>query len=358
MKEREYGDGRIYVRSGSSNQWIEYWVNGVQYRESSGSPDERVAAVLLKRRIAEKRASQYGLADFVGPQRVTVKELLDGLLDDYRIRGRKSMAETYYHLQPIRRLLEGCLAVDVTAAKLRWYVARRLDEGKSNATINRELAALRRAFNLAHQGGQVKTVPAFPMLPENNVRRGFSEVSEFELVVRCLPDYLQDLVRFAFLIGWRRGEVTSLQWDMEDLQGRLITLPTSKNNKGRVLALEGELWEIIERRHAERELVPWVFHRYGERIRAFRKAWASACQAAGVPGRHFHDFRRSTVRNLTRAGVPEKIAMDMTGHETRSVYDRYNITSEEDLRSAARKLQGYLENVRNDPHSTRTAINP
>jgi integrase len=139
---------------------------------------------------------------------------------------------------------------------------------------------------------------------------------------------------------------------MVDQPGRLIVLPTSKNGKGRVLALEGELWDIIERRYAARGLVPWVFHRHGQRIRGFRKAWAAACQAAGVPGRHFHDFRRSTVRNLTRAGVPEKIATDLTGHKTRSVYDRYNITSEDDLRAAARKLQAYLATMQVDRHRT------
>jgi integrase len=159
------------------------------------------------------------------------------------------------------------------------------------------------------------------------VRRGFFEVAEVEAVVRGLPDYLQDLVRFAFLTGWRRGEITGLRWDMIDLPGRLITLPTSKNSRGRVLALEGELWEIIARRYAARGLVPWVFHRHGQRVKAFRKAWAAACQAAGVP---------------------EKIAMDLTGHRTRSVYDRYNITSEEDLRAAARKLQSYLAGLRTE----------
>jgi integrase len=92
--------------------------------------------------------------------------------------------------------------------------------------------------------------------------------------------------------------------------------------------------------------VPWVFHRYGQRIHAFRKAWTTACAAAGFPGRHFHDFRRSAVRNLTRAGVPEKTAMDLAGHKTRSVFDRYAITSEDDLRQATQRVQGYIDTVR------------
>jgi integrase len=141
-------------------------------------------------------------------------------------------------------------------------------------------------------------------------------------VVRLLQGYLQDVALFAYHSGWRRGEVIALQWDMVDREQRIVTLPTSQNEQRRVLALEGELCEIIERRCAERGLVPWVFHRCGQRIKTFRRAWATACDAAGLPGRYCHHFRRSTVRNLTRAGVPEKIAMDFTAHKMRSVFDR------------------------------------
>jgi integrase len=311
----------------------------------------------LKRRITEKRADQYGIADFVGPQRTTVGELLDDLLEDYRIRGRRLLPDTRFHVLAVRRRLAEVPAANIDGRKLRWYVARRLDEGVANATVNRELAALRRAFNLAKQDGRVRQVPAFPMLPEDNVRRGFFEVDEVEAVIDALPDYLQDLVRFAWLTGWRRGEVTGLRWDVVDVAGRLITLPTSKNNKGRVLTLQGELWSIIERRHAARGPM-WVFHRHGERIRGLRKAWDTACQAAGVPDRHFHDLRRSAVRNLTRAGVPDKVAMDLTGHKTRSVYDRYNITAESDLRAAVQRVQSYLISMRADPHRTRIVAVP
>jgi integrase len=318
----------------------------VEYRESSGSEDVQVAKALLRQRIAEKASSQAGLSTFIGPQNTDLGDLLDTLLDDYRIHGRRSLATTMYHLQAVRRLLAGCTVGDVTPAKIRWYVARRLDEGVKNATVNRELAALRRAFNLGRMDNRVRQVPQFVALPEHNVRRGFFELDEAERLIQFLPDYLQDLTWFAYYSGWRRGDITGLTWEMVNRKERLILIERTKNDRSRLLALEGELWAIIERRFAERGLVPWVFHRHGQPIQTFRKAWATACQAAGLQGRHFHDFRRSTVRNLTRAGVPEKIAMDLTGHKTRSTYDRYNITSEEDLREASRKLQGYLETVR------------
>jgi len=88
---------------------------------------------------------------------------------------------------------------------------------------------------------------------------------------------------------------------------------------------------------------PWVFHEKGRRIQSFRKAWASACQRAGVPDLLFHDLRRSAVRNMERAGIPRTIAMAISGHKTESVYRRHDIVAERDLTYAAARLESYLE---------------
>jgi len=156
----------------------------------------------------------------------------------------------------------------------------------------------------------------------------------------------------------RRARV--LRWSDVDRTGGVIRLRPehSKNGRGRTVAIEGDLRVILERRWQARQLkdedgtvrvAELVFHRNGAPVGDFRKAWAAACVEAGlykvvgvnadgsekrIPSRLFHDLRRSGVRNMVRAGVRERVAMEISGHRTRSIFDRYNITSEDDLREA------------------------
>jgi integrase len=124
---------------------------------------------------------------------------------------------------------------------------------KAAATINREI--LKQALNLARKHGRLSRVPYFPMMREDNARQGFFEHADFERVVAQLPEPINDIARFGYLCGWRRGEIMPLRWNAVDRvarEVRLRRLRTSKNGQGRVLPLEGELWDLTERRWTAR----------------------------------------------------------------------------------------------------------
>jgi integrase len=174
-----------------------------------------------------------------------------------------------------------------------------------------------------------------------------------------LPDYLRPAIQFAYITGWRiRSEVLSLTWAQNDFAAGAGTVRlevrTTKNKHGRTFVMTSELRALLEgQRAAVPENVPWVFPHRGRQLTRFDKSWRTACLNAGlgtlvsakprkiVTPRLPHDFRLTAVRNLTRAGVAESIAMKMTGHKTRSVFDRYDIVSERDLREASEKLSAF-----------------
>jgi len=321
------------------------------------SPRDSPAAGTEKHELPETRLKRIGCVAAgpalitAQPARLTFRAATRDVLDDYRINRKRSLVDVQrhlrLHLEPFfgRRRMAA-----ITTADVRRYVARRQGEGARNATINRELALLKRAFTLAIAAGTLPSRPHIPLLREDNVRRGFFEAGEFESVRRRLPPDLADFVSFLYTTGWRwRSEAARLRWANVAFDAGEVRLEpgTTKTGEGRIFPFTAELRALLERRRAvtrdrEHELgriVPHVFTRaHGEPLGTFNKAWATACRAAGVPGRVLHDFRRTAVRNLVRAGVPERVAMQMVGWKSRQMLDRYHIVSTADLIEAARKL--------------------
>jgi len=211
-------------------------------------------------------------------------------------------------------------------------------------------------FNLGIQAEKIFRKPYVPMLQEHNVRQGFFERAEFLAFRDALPDYLKPVVTFAYCTGWRRQEILSLKWHQVDLVAKSVRIEgdSTKNKKARTIALDGELLEAIQGQWEKRKvaeipgqspalLCPYVFHRDGKPLGDFRAAWDNALKETGLAGKLLHDFRRTAVRNMTRAGVPERVAMTVSGHKTRSVFDRYDIVSDDDQRDAARKVWEYAQ---------------
>ena len=334
------GMGRVFKRG--SIYWIAYNHRGKEHRESARTDSESDARKLLKKRIGEAVSGKL-----IGPteERLRFNDMAETLLTDYQVNERRSTAHLRGSIRHLRNFFGLDRAMDITTGRIKAYILSRQKEGAANASINRELAALRRMFSLAVQDESLRQAPHVPKLQENNARQGFLDHGAFTVLRTHLPPYLRDPITFLYLSGWRVGEMRALEWRDVDLQGKVVRLrpEISKNKDGRLLPLSAELLEIVERAYRGRRLdCPSVFHRDGEPIGDFRKAWSNACRAAGFGPILVHDLRRSAVRNMIRAGIPDRVAMALSGHKTRSVFDRYNIVSESDLSAATEKLQAHL----------------
>jgi integrase len=176
----------------------------------------------------------------------------------------------------------------------------------------------------------------FTSLGEADPREGFLEPGDFPRLRQELPEHLRMLFTLAYYTGTRAGEIRKLRWENVDLIDEDLRLRDTKNGRPRTVPLNGETVEMLKIEHARRPECEWVFS-----VGSFRKAWKRACSKAGFDGLLFHDLRRSGVRNLVRSGVPESVAMAISGHKTRAVFERYNITSNRDLKEAMRKVTDY-----------------
>lgn len=323
--------------------WISYYAKGERVRESTNTKDKAPARQLLQQRLGQ-------LADgkFTGPgaDRVSFEDMAKDFINDYVVNGKRSLDVARRRVEKhLARFFGGKKAHDITPAEVRAFITARQEEGAAAGEINLELAALKRMFNLALQTEKIHRKPYIPMLKLNNARQGFFEEHEFLRLLPHLPDDLRPPVTFAYWTGWRiKSEILSLTWAQVDFDAATVRLEpgTTKNQEGRLLYMTTDLRALLEQQWRDHLALsptcPLVFHRNGKRIKDIRGSWERACRDAKVMGKIPHDFRRTGVRNMVRAGISERVAMKMSGHKTRDVFDRYHIVSDGDLREAAQKL--------------------
>ena len=333
--------GTVYLRG--RIWWIKYSQSGRAYYESTESRKKSVAKEILKQREGEIVEGKLPGVLF---KKTTFRDLKDEFIDDYKINQRKSLERAEISAKHLGKFFSGYQANQITTAAIKKYVKKRKEVGSANGTINRELRALGRMLSIGYEDGKVARIPHIPMLKESNPRVGFFEHEDYFKLYKALPEELKPVAAFAYTYGWRKSEILGLVWDRVDLNEKTVRLEAgeTKNDEARTIYIEDELVKVLKLQKLK-GTKGYVFHRNGRRIKDFRGAWKKACKDAKIGIRLFHDFRRTAVRNMVRSGIPERVAMMISGHKTRSVFDRYNIVSPNDLKMAAEKMKAFSETV-------------
>jgi len=391
MARRVKGEGSILKLKGCRFWYASYFNhNGKQIRVSTRTEVKQEALTILRKLTGDR---DKGLAPVSDLRKIYYRDLRAGLLASYIERGNKSLYEksdgnggTEELVPGLKRLDEffgfgpdnpGLPVIRLTTDAARQFAKTRKEAGAGNAVINRSLSCLRRMLRLAHQEGKIQTVPYIPLLKEPPARRGFLPREDFERLRGLLPGHLRPVVTFLYYCGCRLGETKAIEWPQVNLDARLITLHEEQTKTGepRVIPIPSEVAMMLA------EIEP----KEGKVFDAtnLRTEWAKACAAAGLGeltpmdnGRHrwvkyrgliIHDLRRSALRNLVKAGVNEREAMRISGHSTRSVFDRYAIVTTKDLTEAMRRVElaalasGQAEMIRSKtgkkvPHGTRKLL--
>jgi integrase len=351
--KRTYGTGSL---SKIGNIWhIRYYdAAGIRKSESTGTDNEAKA-----NRFLVKRQGQIAAGQNVEPKKnvgamakayFAHLEVKSAAVDqglpaptqawqaktkkrNYRLQLRRWELHLEDHFAGARKVLSN---------HLDEYITSRRKEGAKDPTIQRELSLLQKMLNHAN----VPNLPKFPRLAESLPRQGFAEDAQFEQLRNHLVDAgVRGIVSIAFRYGFRKEELQNLLCRQVNFADKSLHLyqGTTKNSQPRKIVLDAASLEEIKAAAKGKGPDDYVFtwttgNKKGKRIRDFRESWNMACEAAKLPELLFHDLRRSAVRRMVRRGVPPLVARRISGHLTDAVFQRYDITSDQDLALAAEKI--------------------
>ena len=375
MPKREWGTGGLIKIQGCRYWYAQFYdTNGKQRRVSTRTVVKKKAQGILRNLLTDK---DRGLA-FVGDlKKIRYGDLRAALLHNYTERGNKSLPtlangdETIWGLKALDEFFEykhgqmGLPLTRMTTDAAREFVRKRQMEGVANSTINGSLACLRRMLNIAHEDGKIQIVPKIRLLKAGAARKGFLPREKFDELLGHIPANLKPLITFLYYCGVRVGEAQQIQWSQVELNAALIRLEEEQTKTGepRKVPLPDVLVKMLESQEPKEGTVFDVTN--------LRKAWHKSCAASGLGtledvegsynkrynGLIIHDLRRSAIRNLVTAGVSEKVAMSISGHKTRSVFDRYHIVDAKDVTQAMKRVENLaVSNSENSvkmlPHKT------
>lgn len=328
---RDRGTGSIFKQPGCTKYTIQFYTNGRRVRQATGTNDKKVAQAKLNEKLAQIDKGEPILPSRRKP--LLISELYDPLQAEYIRNKRRSLKALKLRWQHLKPTFGDRRAAFVTKDDIEKYCDTRLAEGAKRATVNREVAALKKMFRRAAE--KLPKLPSFPSKLPEDVRKGFVEDEVFSLLTANAHElWLRTFLEIAYTFGWRVGEILSRRVRHIDLSKRIIRLDPgeTKNGMGRECVMTVRIHELLKECVAGKAKDDFVLtrSRNNKPVRSFRVAWSTLVNKAGCPDLLVHDLRRSAARNLRAAGVAESTIMKIGGWETDSVFRRYAIVSNKD----------------------------
>ena len=346
-------------RSKRVKYWIQYRMPGGKQRKEFVGPSIEEARDADGKRKVQKRENR--IFDIMPEAKMTFQELTDWYLNLEKVKAKKGCWRIKIALENFNSELGDIIVGQVKPVDLENYQVKRTGDGKAGSTVDKELSIVQTMINKAFDNSKIggETLRAFKkvenLLKKNaNARDRILPLDEYHRLMDYLPRHLKPVVATAFYTGMRRAEILGLTRDKVDLQARLIRLEAedTKDNEARNIPILDELYDILKS-------IPrgihdnHVFQHNGKTIKGdIRTALRRACKKASIlygrfvkGGFIFHDLRHSFNTHMRKAGVAESVIMEITGHSTRQMFDRYNTVDMEDARQAVTQLQAYFANV-------------
>jgi integrase len=324
---------------------------GRQIRESIGTSEKRLAEAILAKVKVEIVEGRY--FDRLEEHERTFGELMDRYEKEHIVK-RASHRSFGGYVKRLRTFFGNRTLADITPRLIVEYKNYRLAAGKAPATVNRELSAIRKAFNLAVREWEwcrSNPVCRVSMERENNKRdRWLSDEEERCLLMACAP-WLRDLVLFALCTGMRMGEILALTWRGVDFQRRTVTVFRSKNGERRTIPLNQTVLTVLREKAKVRAIqTDLVFCsktltplENGHLRRSFRLA----LKKARIEDFHFHDLRHTFATRLVQAGVDLYKVQRLLGHKSPIMTQRYAYHYPESLRDGVETLdrRGWISTI-------------
>ena len=348
---------------------VRYWITyrlpgGKQRKEAVASFADLNPYSIEDARTAEAKRTvqkkERRLLEILPEYNMTFSELAEWYLELKKVKNKAYYPTLKINLNSFNAEFGSMLVSNIKPAELENYQSRRKAAGYSDSYVDQEVGAARTMVNKGFDNDLVggESVKAFKrvgkLLKRNsNARDRILTLDQFQRIMEKLPRHTKSIPATGFYTGMRKGEILSLTWDKIDMKNRVIKLEATdtKDKEPRSIPIADGLYDTLK-------AIPrgihdnHVFQYKGKPVKDIRAGLKRACRDAGIPygrfvkdGFVFHDLRHSFNTHMRKAGVPESVIMEITGHSTREMFDRYNTIDQEDRQQAVAQMEGYFSSV-------------